>query len=789
MIHFLPRRAWRISMRRFAVVRPKLIRLVFACSLLVSLAACNRDPNVRKQKYFESGQKYFADGKYREAEIQFRNAIQVDSRFADAHYQLSQTYLRLGDSNRAFQELSRAVELDPANYRAHTDMANLLVTVRNPDGSPVQDTLKQAKSHLDILREKVPDLPETHEAWANYYAAQNNLSDAMKEMQQAIVADPARAESYLLLGILQIRANLPDQGEMSLKKAAEVDPKSMNAQMTLGGFYQGHNRLAEAEQQYRHAIDVSPKNPVPRAALASLLMQEGRKSDAEAFLQQTKKDFPDNSEGYCMLGDFYFQNGDIDRAVAEYASLYSDHPKDLKVKKNYIQLLILKNRFDEASKLDNEVLKSNAHDVDAQVYKAEVQLHQNDSAGAVDSLQSALRNDPDNAVAHYQLGMAFAQQNNAARAESEWREAARLRPAMIEAQRALALLEMRRNDLDGLMQTAQAVITATPNSGEGYLMRCMAEISRQRFSDAEKDAQQAMQLSPQSAAPYFQMGNIHLAQKQAGEAEKFYLQALDKDPSSVEALSGLMNAYRSEKQPDKEIAAANAQIAKAPNVSAFYDLLGTALFNEKKDLPGAEAALRKAIDLDKTNIDALEKLGKVQVQEGNADAALALYEKSIKDNPREPGLFILAGELYDAKGDWDNARNLYQQALTIQPDNPLASNNLAYGMLVHGGNVDMALGLAQTARRGVPESPSFADTLGWAYYQKGIYQTAINQFQEALQLAEKHGTPDESTLHYHLGMAYQKANQMQQARQQLEKAVKLSPNNADAKKALSELHS
>ena len=97
--------------------------------------------------------------------------------------------------------------------------------------------------------------------------------------------------------------------------------------------------------------------------------------------------------------------------------------------------------------------------------------------------------------------------------------------------------------------------------------------------------------------------------------------------------------------------------------------------------------------------------------------------------------------------------------------------------------------MAQTARRGMPDSPNAADTLGWAYYQKGIYQSAISQFQEALRLAEKRGSPDDSEVHYHLGLAYQKANQLSQARQQLEKAVKLSPNNAEAKKALSELRS
>jgi tetratricopeptide (TPR) repeat protein len=96
--------------------------------------------------------------------------------------------------------------------------------------------------------------------------------------------------------------------------------------------------------------------------------------------------------------------------------------------------------------------------------------------------------------------------------------------------------------------------------------------------------------------------------------------------------------------------------------------------------------------------------------------------------------------------------------------------------------------MAQTARRGMPESANAADTLGWAYYQKGIYQSAINQFQEALKLSEKHGAPEDALFHYHLGLAYQKANQIAQARLHFERAVKLSPNNADAaRKALSEL--
>jgi len=520
-----------------------------------------------------------------------------------------------------------------------------------------------------------------------------------------------------------------------------------------------------------------------------LLMAEGKKQEVEGFLRQAKTDLPDNSEGYRMLGDFYYSTNELDKAIAEYSSLYSEHPKDPQVKKNYIQLLILKNRLDEATKLNNEMLKSNPRDADVLDYRGQIELQKGDAAGAVDSLQQAVKSDSNNAVAHFHLGRAFDMQHNEQQAEAEWREAVGLRPDLTDAQRALAGLEIRRGDIDALTQTAQQIISGAPGAPDGYLLRSLAEMNRQKFSDAEQDMRKAAELAPASATPYVYMGNLSQAQKQYAEATKFYQQALDKDAAATDALQGMMNTYLAQKQLDQAIAAARAQIAKSPNNGEFYDLLGTALF-QKKDFSGADAAFHKAIEIDKDNSDALLKLAQVQAAEGSASQALATYQQSIKDHPRDTSFYLLAGMMYESQSNFDQAKAMYQQVLNIQPDNALASNNLAYLMLQHGGNVDVALAMAQTARRGMADSPQAADTLGFAYYQKGVYRSAIDMFQESLRLSEKAGAPDDPDVHYHLGLAYQKANQPVLARQQLERALKISPNfsdASDARKALSEL--
>jgi len=761
-------------------------RLLLLCvPLLVFLlfSSCTRDPNVRKQKYFQSGQRYFEKGKYREAVIEFRNAIKVDPNFTEAHHQLAETYLRLQQGQDGYQELSRTVELQPDNYQARLELANLAILGHD---------FQQAQQQVDLLSKQRPNDAAVHLTISSLLAGQQNLLGAIEEMNKAIALTPGRWEFYLQLALLQMRTNQPEAAEASFKKVTELNPTATEAHLLLGSFYQSRKRFGEAEQQFHNAIEVDPKNPDARAALAHLYLTEGKKAEAEELLQQAKRDFPDNPAGYRLLGDFYFTTGDIDKATVEYGALYQAHPTDMQVKKNYIQLLLQKNRWDEARKLNDELLNTNPGDNEAMVYRSQIQISAGNLNDAIATLQNVTKNDPNNSEAHYTLGIALDKSGDLEQAESEWREAARLRPDLVDPERSLAGAALRRGDASTLAEAAGQIIRLQPNSPEGYSLRALSEINGQQFTAAEADIRKAIEVAPRNSFGHVQMGNLMLAQKRYSEAAKAYQQALDLNANSKDALRGLMNTYVAQKQVDKAIAAANVQIAKSPNNSGFYDLLGTALFRVKKDLNGAEAAFEKSAQLDKNNSDAVLKLGQVQAAKGSVDQAIATYQQSLKGNPREANFYILMGELYESKRDWKQAADAYQNALGIKSQDPLASNNLARVMLQFAGNLDIALSLAQTARRGLPDSPSPADTLGWVYYQKGNYRLAIEMFQEALKLGEKNSTPDDPTIHYHLGMAYVKTDQPALARQQLERVLKINPNYSDAaevRKQLAQLKS
>ena len=123
--------------------------------------------------------------------------------------------------------------------------------------------------------------------------------------------------------------------------------------------------------------------------------------------------------------------------------------------------------------------------------------------------------------------------------------------------------------------------------------------------------------------------------------------------------------------------------------------------------------MQKAIDLDKNNVNAFMLLANVQVSKGSVQQAIENYEKALEANPqRRAPLRCRSGGLYETQNQWQQAEDHYKKALQIQPDYPVAANNLAYLMLTHGENPNVAFSLAQTARKGLPNLPNSADTLG-----------------------------------------------------------------------------
>jgi Flp pilus assembly protein TadD len=150
------------------------------------------------------------------------------------------------------------------------------------------------------------------------------------------------------------------------------------------------------------------------------------------------------------------------------------------------------------------------------------------------------------------------------------------------------------------------------------------------------------------------------------------------------------------------------------------------------------------------------------------DKAKAQYAATLEKAPNAFSAHMALGMIYEGEKDFKKAQEHYEKALKINPNFAPAANNLAYILAEHGGNIDVALNLAQKAKEQVPDDPHISDTLGWIYYKKNVPGRAVAYLKEAVEKV-----PDQPVVRYHLGMAYYKNGNRDLAKKELNEALRL----------------
>ncbi len=754
----------------------RLIRIV-ALALAVGLVAgCHTDPNVRKKKYLASGDRFSAEGKYREAAIQYENSLKADKNFAAAHFALAKAYLHMSAYAAAYREFSRTVDLQPTNYEARIDLGNMLMTA-----DKVDDADKQAKAVLA----GEPNNPDLHALLSAIALKRGDSRKAMDEIRRALQLAPNRTAFWDNLGLMQAKDPAQKaEAEASFKKAIAVDPKSVDARLLLSTYYASVNQLSQAEQTSREAISVDPKSLAARRNLAQVYLEESNSAQAENVLRQASQDLSNDPHGVRILADYYMSTNQYEKGRSEFAALVAKYPKNADLQKGYLRALLQVHDYNTAKSVSDSLMKEHSTDPEVVALNGIVLLNEHRTNDAISALQSGAKDFPQDPFIQYWLGVAALQNGDSSLAQRSFQKVISLQPGAVDALDELAQLAQRQGDLNLLSSVADESIKALPNFAGGYVWRAIAEMRQGFIEKAQTDLETATRIAPTSPQTYFELGRLRFAQKRFPEGQALLEKALQYDPNMVRALHLLVSYELFRKQPAAAFARVNAQIQKSPNNSRLLDMLAGLQISQNQ-LDQAVATAQESIKMNPADPDAGALFAEVAVRTGKTADAINVWQSWVNAHPNDANAIALLGALEDASGNRQAAEANYHRALAIQPKQRIAANNLAYLMLEEGGNVDVALSLAQTARQAMPDSPNTADTLAWAYYYKGTFGFARDLLEEALK-----ENPNNATMEYHLGMVYAKLMDKGDAELHLKKAVTLgkgTPTAASAQLALQAL--
>ena len=235
-----------------------------------------------------------------------------------------------------------------------------------------------------------------------------------------------------------------------------------------------------------------------------------------------------------------------------------------------------------------------------------------------------------------------------------------------------------------------------------------------------------------------------------------------------------MNESIQQKKTEEITQRLSALVQQYPRNSGLHLLFAVACF-ENKALDQAEANVRQALAIDPKTPDAYSMLANIEFARGATENAKAHLRSAIAASPQKLSNYMALVKQYEKEGNWGEAKALCEKAHQVDPEAPYVSAELAFLYLEHGGDVNLAVSLAQTVRQKMPDSPIAADLLGWSYYKLGSIDSAIAQLKES---ARKE--PDNPMYQYHLGMAYMAARQYDLASGTLRRALRTDPNFLDA---------
>lgn len=749
--------------------------------LLMAAIGCTQESvETNKNRHRERAIQYFDKGEYREALVELRNVVKLDPKDADAHYRQALAHLKLGttpDVQQAFKELSTAVELNPDIQDAQLKLGQLLLLSREPG---------KAREHADVVLAKAPDNKEGVFLRGSSLINEQKFEEGIAELKRAAALDPQNVNIYLDLARAYVHLKDYASAESTLQDALKANPKSLESRFALGDLHQIRGKSDLAETEYKRAVQEAPDRSEPYLKLGNFYISTNRISDAEATYSDWAKAKPQDDSPLVTLGDFYRFTGRADQALESYQKARTMNPKSTATRDRIVSLYIDTNKLDQAEQQTKAILETNKMDPSGRLFDARLKLARGQVDDALAVLQPLSREGLSTSEPHHFLGMAYAAKGDLPQAVQALNDALKLAPNSIESRTALAAVHLNQGSPDLAIEQAQAALRLNPRNmrattllGEAYLRKGDTEKGKQVFTAIVKAV-------PVHVYAHNRLGLIARAERKDAEALSHFEDALKGNRNSVEALAQIVSIKIAQGKPAEARDRLIQHRDLIPKNPFVHILLGR-LYASGRQFDQAESSFKHALELNDGVLDAYTGLAEVYMRTNRMDQAVTEYKAALSKNPKLVPAIMILGMIAESKKDFAEAQTRYEEVLKVNPRFGPAANNLAWLIMERGGNSDVALKHAQTAREELPNDPNIADTLGWIYYQKNVYLQAAVLLKEATEKL-----PDDPIVQYHYGMAQYKSGNKSEAVKALERSLKLKadhPGAAEAKATLTALSS
>ncbi|MEO7271633.1 MAG: tetratricopeptide repeat protein, partial [Vicinamibacterales bacterium] len=574
-------------------------------------------------------------GQFEDARSRAEKTLAQDAKNVRAHTIRGLATAGLKDTDRAVDEIQKALELDPSRASTYANLGALQLA---------RGRSEEAEAALKQAAMLAPDQTAPKLALANFYWLSNRRDQAETVLKEALLVKPNDPAVNRSLAILYIVSGRSAEAEGPLKVyGANGGPE---AELALADYYIEHQRPQDATPLLARLSAVKEAHAAAEARLAGIDYIQDRRSDAYTRLDGVLKSDPKNNQVLVLKARWLLSEKRNDEALAVAQAAVAADPKAVNAQYLLGTVRQARNEPTEAIAAYNEVLTLNPRAAPAQLELARINSAVGKSATAVQLASTLVNTDPKNLDARLALVQALRRQGDVQRAARELTSLLASAPKSDQVQTEAGEVAYAQRDLKTAAEHFDRALAIAPDSYEATAGRINVSVAQKNTADAVKRAEARLATHPKDPATLALAGRTYAIAGDLAKSEALLQQSIAADASYMPAYYYLGQIYVRQKRLGDARQRYEEMAKKQPDNVSAHTMVAMLLQAENKPVE-AKARYEKILQIDPRATMAANNLAYMNAEAGtDLDMALQLARTAVSTAPEEPDVNDTLGWVY-----------------------------------------------------------------------------------------------------------------------------------------------
>lgn len=501
--------------------------------------------------HMDLGFVYLALAAVDEAQIEFEEALRLDTMPAEQYYWLGRVdYLRTKFDD-AIPSFRAAIELLPTWGEAHAELGLCYYQLHRYDEA--EEAFEYALSLLMSSPRRgykyaPPAVLSKDLDWKNKAAplSQANISyylslisfsrsefdEAAEYCHQAVSLDPGIAEAHMQLGLVYLQKKDLDAAENSFLEAIRITPKLASAHYQLGLLYFKRGKVQEASASMERSQQINKAE--------------------EQLLEQRVGTMRNKKKGPVLsnLGQIYLNEKRIDAAIREYRKALWHEPNLAEAHNGLGFAYAMRGQFEEAIAAQQRALELKPEMAEAYIglgmvrlKRAEISQDEDDYEAALSAYRKAAVLRPDLPEVFRNIGNIASTLSREKEAETAYLKLSELQPNLPSVHLALGQIYQRKEDYQKATQYYREALKRNPNLIRAHHNLGFIAAHLGNYDEAIKHFEEALNVQSESPDTYYFLAEVYFEQQEFEKSERMYRHSLELEPSFAKASERLAHLY------------------------------------------------------------------------------------------------------------------------------------------------------------------------------------------------------------------------------------------------------